>query len=621
MSRYTITPTPPNLKPRTAAYDASDVTRRTWGKTVVMYKTQNEFDKQNGLTIRGIQSGTPGGQPVPFSIIPYLYEASQSQLYTVPQFTQIVEGIQADYDRKYRVRNTTDFAPTGAVGGIFSVPYYVQGIDFNSNGDRIVLSYDFTNMVYHIYKIPYDDPSGVPVIDSSGDEFLMFYAAQNPYNTYVTILPFTSNDSFTEFYIAGYTSYPWVDYPIKPSPGGVGSGNGFPYIRRFNQNLDIVSSKRFYDISGGKLTSGAFAFILSLNGYLYATGIAVVSNDFAIDTTIWPNSSGASPFVCKLDYDMNLQWVTRIKPSTSNSCGSVCSTLKGGDLIAPITVDQGGDWGSGKFWYIKTGSSPEISIPKNGNILLTRINSSTGVVTNYVELLPVAINYIGGARGLQVFVDKDDNIFLSITGQYNDTPWKSVPSPPPYIFNPQTYDFGNGVTTTINSSCICLIIKYNSNLVAQSVFNMNMTPVNGGLNDEFPYQLYNKFISFDPAGNLNINAAYTTSGYPIAEPSITVNGIVLPKTTSSYYNSVSYSLSNDLSTVNWYNIIENIKTDTALSSVYAYYRNGGILKVDTLNQQLIKVDERNNNVAVEAAEGITLGPVSGINKSFLIYYN
>jgi hypothetical protein len=66
-------------------------------------------------------------------------------------------------------------------------------------------------------------------------------------------------------------------------------------------------------------------------------------------------------------------------------------------------------------------------------------------------------------------------------------------------------------------------------------------------------------------------------------------------------------------------VIENIKTDS--TPVYSYYRNAGILKVDTLNQQLIKVDERNNNVEVEAAEGITLGPVSGINKSFLIYYN
>jgi hypothetical protein len=606
MSRYTIAPTPPNLKPRTAAYDASDVTRRNWGKTVVFYKTQNEFDKQNGLTVRGVQNGIPGAQPVSFSLIPYLYEASQSQLYTVQQFTQIVAGIQADYDRKYRVRNTTDFAPTGAVGGIFSVPHIVQGIDFNSNGDRIVLSYDFTNMVYHIYKIPYDDPSGVPVIDSSGEEFLMKYASQNPYNTFVTIMPFTANDTFTGFYIAGYTSYPF--------PPVLNVTQGFPYIRRFGEELNIVESKRIYDAIGNKLTNGSFAFILSLNGYLYATGFAAATGDFTIDGITWPYCPGNTPFICKLDYNMNLQWVTRIKPGTSNSCASVCAALSNGDLIAPITVDQGGAWGpgSGQSWSIQTGGATPTTFDKLANTLIARLDTTTGQVTNYIELLPVAINYIGGARGLQVFVDNNDNIFLSITGQYNDIPYTPTP---PYPFIPQTYNFGNGVSTTVNSSCICLIIKYNSNLVAQAVFNMDMPPVLSG-QYIYPYQFYNKFISFDPAGNLNINASYTTSNYA----NITVNTMVLPNTNGDLYNTVSYSVSNDLSTVNWYNVIEGIRTDEAIPA-YIYYRNGGILKVDTLNQQLIKVDERANIGQITAAPGATLPAVSGDNKSFLIYYN
>ena len=152
---------------------------------------------------------------------------------------------------------------------------------------------------------------------------------------------------------------------------------------------------------------------------------------------------------------------------------------------------------------------------------------------------------------------------------------------------------------------------------------MNMPKIPGSrsppVNDNFPYIFYNKYISFDPAGNLNINASYSTSGYD----GITVNAMILPNTGvgGTYYNSVSYSLSNNLSTINWYNIIENIKTDRVLQSAYPYYRNGGILKVDTLNQQLIKVDERANTVTVTAAPGATLPAVSGDNKSFLIFYN
>jgi len=602
MSRYTITPTPPNLKPRTAAYDASDVTRRTWGKTVVMYKTQNEFDKQNELTVRGVQNGTPGAQPVPFSLVPYLYEASQSQLYTVPQFTQIVAGIQADYDRKYRVRNTTDFAPTGAVGGIFSVPHIVQGIDFNTNGDRIVCSYDFTNMVYHIYKILYDDPTGTPVIDASGDDFLMKYNANSPYNGYVTILPFTSNDTFTAFYVAGYTAYPWANYPSAPITSPV-TDQGFPFIRRYDEDLTRDGSRRFYDPVGGKMTWGAFAYLVSLNSALYATGTNVVTGDFTIDGITWPASNGLSPFVCKMNYDMDILWVTRIKPGTSNSCGSICTALSNGDLIAPITTDQGGNWFAGQQWYIKEGASSEYTIDLSANILLTRLSATTGVVLATTQFNRIGLNYFGSSLGLQTFVDKDDNIFVCINGYMNSSPY-------PYVN--QTINFGNGVIATITNEVVCVIAKFNSNLVAQSAFVMALpTPQNG----DVPYRFYNKYVSFDPAGNLNINAAYTTGGYA----TITVNSIELASTAGYDYNTVSYSLTNDLSTVNWSNIIENIKTDSA--GIYGYYRNGGILKVDTLNQQLIKVDERDNDVTVEAAEGITLGPVSGIDKSFLIYYN
>ncbi len=602
MSRYTITPTPPNLKPRTAAYDASDVTRRNWGKTVVTYKTQNEFDKQNGLTVRGVQNGTPGAQPIPFSLVPYLYEASQSQLYTVPQFTQIVSGIQADYDRKYRVRNTTDFSPTGAVGGIFSVPYIVQGVDFNSNGDRIVCSYDFTNMVYHLYKFSYDDPSGTIMTDVSGDEFLMKYNAVNPYNGYVTILPFTGNDTFTEFYIAGYTCSPWSNYPSAPTTGN--PNQGFPYMRRFNENLSRKATKRFYDAVGGKMTWGAFSYIVSLNSSLYCTGVQSVTGDFTIDGVTWPYNSGLSPFVCKLDYDMNVKWVTTIKPGTSNSCGSVCTATSNGDLIASFTTDQGGNWLSGQVWNIKEGANTLRTLDLSGNIILTRISSTNGTISTTTQFNRLGLNYYGGANGLQVFVDNNDNIFVSINGLQNSSPY-------PYVN--QTIDFGNGVVSNITNEIVCVIVKFNSDFVAQSAFTMAFPSRSYGI----PYRFYNKYISFDPAGNLNINAAYTTGG----DPAITINGMLLPGTSGYDYNTVSYNVSNDLTTVNWYNVIPNIKTDNELTSSYNYYRNGGILKVDTLNQQLIKVDERNNNVEVEAAEGITLGAVSGINKSFLIYYN
>lgn len=599
MSRYTIAPTPPNLKPRTAAYDASDVTRRKWGQTVVFYKTQNEFDKQNGLTVRGVQNGTPGAQPVPFSLVPYLYEASQSQLYTVQQFTQIVAGIQADYDRKYRVRNTTDFAPTGAVGGIFSIPYYVQAIDFNSNGDRIVLSYDFTNRVYHIYKIPYDDPSGVPVIDSSGTDLLMKNDPIDPYTTFIKMLSFTANDDFTEFYVGGYTSV---------------SGLGYPFLKRFDEDLDVIDTKRIYDESGGVLTKGSFSFVLSLNGNLYTTGFCVNNTNFTIDGVTWPKSlvynSATSPFFCKMNYNMSVLWATIIKYADANACASNCAALSTGELVAPITFDQGGDFQSGVEWYIKEGALTERYIPATGNIMLAKLNAATGLVTQTVQFELKGGYYYGGARGLQVFVDSNDNMFVSVNFSNSNPPYVQ----PGYVsFIPYIVDFGNGVTTTITSPTVCYIVKFNSNLVAQAVFNISL-PVPGG--GEVPYRFYNKYVSFDPAGNLNINASYSTNNY---DP-ITVNTMLLPKTTGSYYNSVSYSVSNDLSTVNWYNVIENIKTDVAVPADQ-YYRNAGILKVDTLNQQLIKVDERNNDVTVTAAPGATLPAVSGDNKSFLIFYN
>ncbi len=600
MSRYTITPTPPNLKPRTAAYDASDVTRRNWGKTVVMYKTQNEFDKQNGLTVRGVQNGTPGAQPVPFSLVPYLYEASQSQLYTVPQFTQIVAGIQADYDRKYRVRNTTSYTPTGAVGGIYSIPYIVQGIDFNSNGDRIVCSYDFDNMEYHIYKIPYDDPTGTPVIDATGTDLLLKYDVNSPYNGYVTIMSFTANDTFTGFYIAGYTSV---------------GGEGYPFIKRYDEELNLLNTKRIYDAVGGALLKGSFAFILVLNNYLYTTGFCVNNTDFSIDGITWPKArvyqSATSPFFCKMDATMNVLWATIIKYADANACGANCTALSNGDLVAPITFDAGGDYQSGTQWYIKEGGNPERYIAATGNIMLARLNSTTGLVTQTAQFELKGGYYYGGARGLQVFVDPSDNIFVSVNFSNSNPPYVQ----PGYTaFIPYTINFGNGVSATITSPTVCYIVKFNSNLVAQSVFNISLPAPAGGA---VPYIFYNKYISFDPVGNLNINASYTTGGY---DP-ITVNTMVLPKTAGYDYNTLSYSLSNDLSTVNWYNIVENMKTDNELKPGYPYYRNAGALKIDTLNQQLIKVDERNNNVPVEAAEGITLGPASVINKSFLIYYN
>jgi hypothetical protein len=597
MSRYTITPTPPNLKPRTAAYDASDVTRRNWGKTVVTYKTQNEFDKQNSLTVRGVQNGTPGAQPVPFSLVPYLYEASQSQLYTVPQFTQIVGGILADYDRKYRVRNTTDFSPTGAVGGIFSIPYYVQAIDFNSNGDRIVLSYDFTNRVYHIYKIPYDDPSGVPIFDASGTDLLMKNDPNDPYTTYIKMLSFTANDDFTEFYVGGYTDV---------------GGLGYPFIKRFDEELNLISTKRIYDASGSALLKGSFSYVLSLNGNLYTAGFCVNNTDFTIDGVTWPKAkvynSATSPFFCKMNYNMNVLWATIIKYADANACASNCAALSTGELVAPITFDQGGNFESGVQWYIKEGGLTERYISATGNIMVAKLNSSTGIVTQTVQFELKGGSYFGGARGLQVFVDSNDNIFVSVNF-YNSNP----PYGPGPTFIPYTLNFGNGITTTITSEVVCYIVKFNNNLVAQAVFNMALPAQAGGV----PYRFYNKYVSFDPAGNLNINASYTTGGY---DP-ITINTMLLPKTSDYYYNSISYSLSNDLTTVNWYNVIENIKTDVALKPGDQYYRNAGILKVDTLNQQLIKVDERANTVTVTAAPGATLPAVSGINNSFLIFYN
>lgn len=126
MSRYTIPPTPPNLLPRTVAYDASDVISKKQKQSIFVYKTINEFDKQHGLTIRGVINGTPGSQPVPYGMIPSMAEASQSL--TVSQYTTLTNNITEEYNR-----NNTDASGGGGTGGLPMNIYYISG----NNGTTI----------------------------------------------------------------------------------------------------------------------------------------------------------------------------------------------------------------------------------------------------------------------------------------------------------------------------------------------------------------------------------------------------------------------------------------------------------------------------------------------------
>jgi hypothetical protein len=112
-------------------YNASDVIARTRDRVLYAYKIQNDFFKQKQLTLRGVQSGTPGAMPQPALIIPTLAEASQS--ITPAEFFDISLGLQADYDREYG-GSTGEGTGTGTGDG--SLPmniYYISG----NNGTTI----------------------------------------------------------------------------------------------------------------------------------------------------------------------------------------------------------------------------------------------------------------------------------------------------------------------------------------------------------------------------------------------------------------------------------------------------------------------------------------------------
>lgn len=89
---------------------------------------QNEFDKQHGLTLRGIINGAPGERPIPYGIIPLTSEASQSL--SVSEYNSVYNSIVATYERN----NASD--SSGGGGGTGGLPmniYYISG----NNGSTI----------------------------------------------------------------------------------------------------------------------------------------------------------------------------------------------------------------------------------------------------------------------------------------------------------------------------------------------------------------------------------------------------------------------------------------------------------------------------------------------------
>ncbi len=121
MSRYSNIPSSPNQVPRTAAYNASDVISRYQKRNIFVFKTQNEFDKQHGLTIRGVVNGNPGAQPIPYGIIPSMAESSQSL--SVSEYTLLNNNIIDEYNRN----NASDASGGGGTGGLPMNIYYISG--------------------------------------------------------------------------------------------------------------------------------------------------------------------------------------------------------------------------------------------------------------------------------------------------------------------------------------------------------------------------------------------------------------------------------------------------------------------------------------------------------------
>ena len=570
-------------------FNASDIIRRNQERMLQVAKMRNDYAKQQSLTIQPLQSGRSGGGPISAQFIPKMRQAAATAL-TVEEYTTILNGIITELGGGQTGGGGGGgggggYAPTGVPSVLYSLLYIVQGIVLDSSANRIILSYDISNNQYYIYRTLSNDPSG-NLTQMVVDNKIKISVLSRNKNMF---LEKTANNNY---YIASYSTI---------------SSKQFPTIVQYDSNFNYVRTKVIRDASGTIMTEGGINNMITVGNNIFCSGWfnnnSGINSAYIIDSAIFPASSQIfryTPFFIKLDSLLNATWAGSIIPATANCYGSACVSDSEGNIYASVVIEGGSQ---GQIWTIKSGNTTSATLSQTGNSFIAKYDSSNTYLLSK-QLFVKGFFSVGDHLGMQMFVDTSDNIFVAYNIQFVE----NVPTD-------YTENFGNGVSLTFNcatkSVYNAVIIKLDTSLVPQAAWQIQM-PSN-------VYNFYIKSVSFDPAGNLLINTGYTTSGGGNA--TITDNhgnSISLIATGSGFQNGMDISLSNDLTTVNWYFNIENIKTDEAMDN--GYYRNNGKIIVDSTNNKLIKIDERSNTAIVSVAAGLSLPISTGNNTSFLIEY-
>jgi hypothetical protein len=568
-------------------FNASDIIRRNQERMLMVAKMRNDYAKQQSLTIQPLQSGQAGGGPISAQFIPKMRQAAATAL-TVEEYTTILNGIITELGggQTGGGGGGGGYSPTGEPSVLYSLPYIVQGIVLDATSNRIILTYDLSNNQYYIYKTLSNDPSG-NLTQMVLDNKILISASSKNKNM------FLEKTTANNYYIASYS---------------IISTRQYPTIVQYDSNFNYVSTKVIRDASGTIMTEGGINNLITVGTTIFCSGWfnnTITNSSYSIDSAIFPASSQTNryvPFFIKLDSSLNALWAGTIIPQNPNSYGSACVADSQGNIYASVKVEGAGDTFA-DAWAIKTGNTTSASVTQAAQSIIAKYDSSNTYLINK-QLIVGGFYSIGEQLGMQMFVDASDNIFVSYNIQFvNNT-------------TNYTDNLGNSVSLTFNratkSIYNAVIIKLNTSLVPQAAWQLEM-PSNF-------YNLYIKSISFDPVGNLLVNAAYTTgnqAGVTIADNH--GNNISLTATGSGFQNGMDISLSNDLTTVNWYFDISGIKTDEAMN--VGFYRNNGKLIVDSTNNKLIKIDERTNTSIVSVSAGLSLPISSGTNTSFLIEYS
>ncbi len=570
-------------------FNASDIIRRNQERMLMVAKMRNDYAKQQSLTIQPLQSGRSGGGPITSQFIPKMKQTAATAL-TVDEYFTILNGIITELgggtDASGGGGGGGGYTPTGEPSVLYSLPYIVQGIVLDAQSNRIILTYDLSNNQYYIYKVLSTDPSG-NLTQMVVDNKLLINNANNM-TMFINKIPTNNN-----YYLANYSTI---------------SSHPFPTIVQYDSNFNYVTTKVIRDSSGVIMLEGGITACIESYNNLYCAGWFRnnSSSAYILDDTIFPspyNGSGRfTPFFAKLDSNLRVKWVGLITPHLPNSLGSTCIGDSQGNIYLGAKVQGGSDLFYGDVWDIRSGNSIDATVSQTAQTIIAKYTSSNVYSISKQLIAPGFYSY-GDTLGMQFFVDSNDNLFVAYNTQFTDNSTNI------------TENYDNGISITFHRTTTlynALIYKLNSNLEVQAVWQLEM-PSN-------LYRLYIKSVAFDFSGNLLINTAYTTNGQ--VDATITDNhgnSVVLKQTNGGNRNAMDISLSNDLSTINWYFNIENINTDTQISN--GYYKNNGQIIVDTTNNKLIKIDERANTGTVTVATGLTLPISSGINTSYLIEYS